>query len=35
MSCQLKVSPEMEGCLIEIPLNAFAFFDKIKEKDDE
>lgn len=33
MSCQIKVTEKMEGCLIEIPRSAFAFFDKFNDKD--
>ena len=31
MSCQLKVKKEMEGCEIEIPRSAFAFFEKFND----
>ena len=34
MSCQIKVTKEMEGCEIEIPRNAFAFFEQLSNKDD-
>ena len=33
MACQIKLSTEMNGCLIEIPRNAFAFFEKFKDDD--
>ena len=33
MACQIKVDERMEGCLIEIPRSAFAFFDKFKDED--
>ena len=35
MSCQVKVQAEMEGALIEIPRSAFAFFDKMNNKDND
>eukprot|EP00347_Sterkiella_histriomuscorum_P018987 403343402 len=31
MSCQIKVNKEMEGCEIEIPRSAFAFFEKFND----
>ena len=33
MSCQIKVNKNMEGCEIEIPRNAFAFFEKFNKDD--
>ena len=34
MACQIKLNKEMEGCIIEIPRSAFAFFEKITDQDD-
>ena len=31
MSCQIKISEEMEGAVIEIPTSAFALFDNDKD----
>ena len=31
MACQIKINEGMEGCLIEIPRSAFAFFEKFKD----
>ncbi|TNV75354.1 hypothetical protein FGO68_gene761 [Halteria grandinella] len=33
MSCQLKVSKEMEGCEIEIPRTAFGLYEKLTKDD--
>ena len=33
MACQLYLSKEMEGSLIEIPRSAFAFFEKFNDDD--
>ena len=35
MSCQLKVTKELEGCEIEIPRSAFAFFEKMTNDDNK
>ncbi len=32
MACQIKIDPNMEGCMIEIPRSAFAFFEKFKDE---
>ena len=34
MSCQIKICKEMEGTELEIPRSAFAFFEKLNDKDD-
>ena len=34
MACQLKLTTSMNGCLIEIPRSAFAFFEKFNDRDD-
>ena len=33
MACQLKLTGDMNGCLVEIPRSAFAFFEKFNDDD--
>ena len=35
MSCQIKISKDMEGAEIEIPRSAFAFFERLNKDRDE
>ena len=35
MSCQIKLTQEMQGCEIEIPGSAFALFEKFRNEDDK
>ena len=34
MACQLKLTTEMDGSMLEIPRSAFAFFEKFKDDED-